>query len=273
MKPLFAFSKKKFLSLTPSARQNAVLKLLKELELNLPDREARERLLTESLKCLSWLDTPLNPELDAVSQSLKGEADIYSMSLALQNYFRVSGLPDHDYAIPLRTGDGAPKPDPKTVERSRQVIVILDNIRSAFNAGSIFRTAECLSLGGIWLCGITPKPGEHTFDKTAMGTAKKVAWRHFDATRDAVLAARASGFAVIALETAHEAESAFEADFPLPLALILGNESLGVDPRILELCDKLVHLPVLGWKNSLNVASAFTACAYQIIFGKSGSRI
>jgi tRNA G18 (ribose-2'-O)-methylase SpoU len=103
--------------------------------------------------------------------------------------------------------------------------------------------------------------------KTAMGTESLLPWRYFPSTAEALAACREEGKCIYALETAHEAKSVFNSKFSLPLALVIGNESLGIESCILQLCDETITLPQLGWKNSLNVGVATAAALYQIIFG------
>ncbi len=184
----------------------------------------------------------------------------------LTPYFDAKGIIRKDNQIPIRTRDGSPEQDPAATARAQQIIVIADNLRSVFNVGSIFRTSECLALAGIYLCGISPTPQHPNMEKTAMGTSSLVPWQYFANTADAIHRAQLQGYTVYALETAENATSVFEATISFPIAIVLGNESLGISPETLQLCDKIIDLPVLGWKNSLNVGVAFSICAYQIVF-------
>ena len=104
-------------------------------------------------------------------------------------------------------------------------------------------------------------------EKTAMGTQSLVTWRKYDNTGEAIAYCRQQGCQICALETAEGAQSVFQTAFQLPLALLVGNESLGIEPGWLHLCDKVVQLPQLGWKNSLNVGVATAITLYQIMFG------
>jgi len=115
---------------------------------------------------------------------------------------------------------------------------------------------------------VTATPANPALARTAMGTADRVPWRHFPSTLEAVQAAKAQGYELYALETTADATSVFEAEYRFPLALVVGNESLGISQEVLELCGQHVSLAVQGWKNSLNVAVAFGICAYQAVFGQ-----
>ncbi|MDD2230570.1 MAG: TrmH family RNA methyltransferase, partial [Candidatus Cloacimonetes bacterium] len=167
----------------------------------------------------------------------------------------------------IRRGDGNISADSGAMQKAAQVTIICDNLRSVFNLGSIFRSAECLGVAEILLCGISAKPSHPNLAKTAMGTQSLVAWRHFLDTKEAISHCRNKGMHIYALETVNEASSVFNTLYSFPLALVIGNESLGIEPATLELCDSYISLPQLGWKNSLNVGVATAAALYQIIFG------
>jgi len=194
------------------------------------------------------------------------------LRIALSRYLSETEPIVKDTQIPLREGDGLKVTDPELLDRSRQIVVILDNLRSVFNVGSIFRSSECLALGGLALCGITPNPKQARMTKTAMGTTERVKWTCFQETKDAISHYREKGYRIIALETAQDAESVYSYRPQLPLALVLGNESLGISQEVLALCDGCIALPVLGWKNSLNVGVAFAVAAYQLVFSGSSDK-
>lgn len=144
------------------------------------------------------------------------------------------------------------------------LILILDNLRSAFNVGSIIRTAECLNLEEIWFCGHTPKPDNLKVANTSMGTFKRIKWKSFLLTAEAIKSAKEEEYSVYALETVENAESVFKQDFISKCAVVLGNEVLGISEEILALCDKSLIIPVSGWKNSLNVATACAVTCFEI---------
>ena len=143
-------------------------------------------------------------------------------------------------------------------------IIVLDNVRSLNNVGSIFRTAECVKAARIFLCGITPTPDNLRVTKTAMGTTEYVQWQYFERTENAISLAKSEGFPILALETTTNAKALFAYQLTTPVALILGNEALGIEEKILSLADAVISIPVLGWKNSLNVSNAFTLAAYKL---------
>ncbi len=133
------------------------------------------------------------------------------------------------------------------------VIVIADNIRSAFNVGAIFRTAECFNLQEVVLTGYTATPDDEKTARTSMGAAEHLPWRSVRETSMAVIEAKLRGFTVIALETVSTATSLDNFKWPEKCAILIGNERFGVDREALAQADHIVKIPLRGRKNSLNV--------------------
>ncbi len=144
------------------------------------------------------------------------------------------------------------------------IFVILDNLRSAFNVGSIIRTADCTLVERIYFCGITAHPPNTKLDKTALGALSYLSWEHRKTVEESVVHLKGKGIPVVALETTDKSRTIWEYQFPLPVGLILGNEALGVSQAALRLVDDVVEIPMLGYKNSINVAVAFGIAAYEI---------
>lgn len=143
--------------------------------------------------------------------------------------------------------------------------IILDNLRSAFNVGSIFRTCDILRVKGLFLCGYTAYPPHKKLEKTSLGTIAYVPWRHFETTQEAVAFLKAREIPVWAAETTSASVSYTEMTYPPELGIVLGNEALGVSRDVLELCDALVEIPTFGFKNSLNVASACAVLGFKAL--------
>ena len=146
--------------------------------------------------------------------------------------------------------------------------LVLDHLRSAFNVGSIFRTAECLGVGRLVLCGYTATPDDAQVQQTTMGAHAHVDWEWAPSAEAAVAALRARGTHVVALETVPAAPYAHEYTFPCGpagCALVLGNERHGLPPALLAACDGVVRLPCRGVKNSLNVGVALGMCGHEIL--------
>ena len=145
--------------------------------------------------------------------------------------------------------------------------VVADSIRSAFNLGGLFRTAECFGVRDLVLCGYTPPPDQPQAARAALGAERLVPWRHAEDIRETVAELRADGVPCIALETVAGAPTVDAFDWTFPCALILGNERFGLDPDVVRACDGAVRIPLFGCKNSLNVVAAF-AIAVSAIRGK-----
>ena len=152
------------------------------------------------------------------------------------------------------------------------VTCILDNVRSAFNVGSIFRTADCVCLEKLYLCGYTPCPPNEKLDKTALGAVDYVPWEYNNDTLSVVKYLKKSGVYTVAFETTSKSVDFFDFDFPKPTALIFGNEKQGIEKELLAEADIVLEVPAWGIKNSINVANVFGIVVYEIVrqYAKSG---
>ena len=147
-----------------------------------------------------------------------------------------------------------------------KIYLVLDRLRSAHNVGNIFRIAEAVGTAEILACGYTPAPPHPKLAKTAMGTDEMVPCRVFPDSLTAIRQLRAEGCRMIlAAEPGENAVAAWEADYEFPLALVLGNEALGILPETLAEVDGTVELPMLGSKASINVGNAAAAILYAIL--------
>lgn len=142
---------------------------------------------------------------------------------------------------------------------------LLDNVRSLFNVGSIFRSADGAGFRHLYLCGITPTPGHRKLSKTALGAEQSVAWSQHNNAIDLAHELLRSGWVLWALEESAAARSLWEFDLPAaPVVLVAGSEVTGVDPDLLALCHGALAIPMYGRKRSLNVATAFGVAAVTI---------
>ena len=142
-------------------------------------------------------------------------------------------------------------------------VIILDNIRSPFNVGSIFRTADCLGAGELLLCGITPTPDMPKVQKTSMQTYRYVKWRYFEKTMDAVNDCKENGYKIVAVETLEGAKPLYEIGLKPKSAFVFGNEEFGIDPDIPGICDCSIYIPMIGNKNSMNVSNACSIILFE----------
>ena len=140
---------------------------------------------------------------------------------------------------------------------------ILDDIRSLWNVGSIFRSADGCGVAKLWLAGITGTPPRAEITRTALGADEQVAWEYCAEVIEALEEARSEGYEPIILEAGDGAGMVDDCSWPERPCLILGNEATGVSPLLLEACDRRVAIPMCGVKESFNVAVAFGIAAHH----------
>ena len=151
----------------------------------------------------------------------------------------------------------------KTVDQFREsekfpLVVVLDNVRSMHNVGSVFRTADAFLISGIWLCGYTPRPPHRDIHKTALGATETVKWQYAERTVEAVGALKDEGFRIFAVEQVEKSIPLheFSSEKAGKMALIFGNEVTGIDAEVLKFCDGSIEIPQFGMKHSLNISVA-----------------
>ena len=157
-------------------------------------------------------------------------------------------------------------PDPSPRRRG-EFAALLDNIRSAWNVGSILRSADGFAFAHAYVCGITPTPDHAAVTKTSLGAEDSVSWSYHKDALKLVKGLKKEGWRIWALEDDERAESIQSmpaAGANQPMVLVVGNEVTGIDPALLDLCDEIFYIPMLGEKKSFNVAMAFSIAAYQM---------
>jgi len=143
-------------------------------------------------------------------------------------------------------------------------LFILDNLRSAFNVGSVFRTTEAILPAALFLCGICCRPGNRKLSHTSRGTHSTIPWRYFEKAIDAAIWAKNSGRLLVAVENSAEAVPIWEAGFDLSSAFMFGNEADGLSPDIAEIADLSVYYPQSGVRTCINVSSTAAVIAAEI---------
>ena len=150
----------------------------------------------------------------------------------------------------------------------QQFQVLLENVRSLWNVGSIFRTADAVGADILYLCGITGCPPKRQITKTALGAEQFVPWQYFAHALDIIPQLKEQGICILGLErnqtSANLATFLKEKKFSKPLCLVIGNENQGLSPETLHYCDYVCGLPMQGKKESLNAAVAFGVATYLI---------
>ena len=167
------------------------------------------------------------------------------------------------------------------LKNNRNIVLILDNIRSSHNVGSIFRTAEGLGVSKIYLCGITPYPEvlndkrlphlilrtTNKIDKTALGSTKLISYDYCSDSYELINKLKNDGFKIVSLEQDQRSKYLDQTKIESKkIALVIGNEVNGVDLKILDLSDLIVEIRMLGKKESFNVVQAAAIALYQIAF-------
>ena len=154
---------------------------------------------------------------------------------------------------------------PVDLEQRNEIYLVLDNLRSVYNIGAIFRTADATKVKKIYLCGITAHPPRIDLEKTALGAEKYVPWEYCETTAEAINLLKKQNTSIIALEQTDQSIDFHQFEFKMPLALVIGNEVEGVSNEILSLCDAAIEITMLGLKNSLNVTTATGIVLYEAI--------
>lgn len=148
---------------------------------------------------------------------------------------------------------------------AKEVHVICDNIRSLYNVGSIFRTSDALGVKKIWLCGITGTPEQSGLKKVALGAEEAVAWQWAKNAWQVVAQLKKQGYQIVSLELTKNSVDVNLFRPNAKIALIVGNEVTGVSPALLKRSDAVVHIPMKGVKESLNVSVAFGIGIYELV--------
>jgi 23S rRNA (guanosine2251-2'-O)-methyltransferase len=149
--------------------------------------------------------------------------------------------------------------------RSLPVRVLLDNVRSLYNVGSFFRTADAAAIERLYLCGITGRPPKHAITKTALGAEETVPWEHAWEAVPLLGSVREQGYELAAIETSPHAVDLFDWTPRFPVCVLFGHEVDGIQPELSALCDTHVRIPMLGSKHSLNVATAGGVVLYELL--------
>jgi tRNA G18 (ribose-2'-O)-methylase SpoU len=152
----------------------------------------------------------------------------------------------------------------------QRVVVVLDNVRSLYNTGSILRTADAAGVERVVLCGITPRPDQgsrqrRAIAKTALGAEDTVPWDYSPDAKTALNTLKAEGYSIAIVETEPSAVNLFEWTPSWPVCLVFGHETQGVSDDLASLVDTVVRIPMLGHKRSLNVATAAGVVLYELV--------
>ena len=159
------------------------------------------------------------------------------------------------------------------VEEFRQssknpIVVVLDNVRSMNNIGSVFRTCDAFRIDEIYLCGITAQPPHKEIEKTALGATQSVSWNYFDTTQEAVNELIRNEYTVFAIEQAEQSImlNEFNSCDYKKLALVFGNEVMGVEQQVIDSCCGCIEIPQFGTKHSLNISVSVGITLWHVVY-------
>jgi len=151
-----------------------------------------------------------------------------------------------------------------STRKSKEIYLIAQNIRSLFNVGALFRCADVFGVKKIYICGYTGFPPRKEISKTALGAETWIPWERYWQTHLLIEKLKKQGIKIVVLETGENSKSLSEFKPEFPLALVVGSEVKGVSRKILDLADDVVEIPMVGKKESLNVAVAAAIALYQL---------
>ncbi len=161
---------------------------------------------------------------------------------------------------------------PEEMQQSNKtpIIVILDDVRSMHNVGSVFRTCDAFAAEAVYLCGYTPTPPHRDIHKTALGATETVKWQHFKEVTEAINTAKTAGYKIMAVEQAHNSIMLNALGYNNePIALVFGNEVSGVSEAALALADGCIEIPQWGAKHSLNISVSAGVVLWEMVRNKA----
>lgn len=165
----------------------------------------------------------------------------------------------------LDLNNASPSTDTIKQQPRRPIRVLLDNVRSLYNVGSIFRTSDAAGIEKIYLCGITGRPPRAEIHKAALGAEQSVPWEYFENPVEIIHQLKDEGQRIIILEHTDQPQLYHQVNYKFPLCLVVGHEITGVSDEVVALADMAIEIPMFGIKQSLNVAVAYGIAVYEII--------
>lgn len=159
----------------------------------------------------------------------------------------------------------SPTKDEISTKPRRRVRVILDNIRSLYNVGSIFRTSDAIGIEKLYLCGITGTPPRAEIHKAALSAENSVPWEYYESPVKIIEQLKRENFKIVILEHTDSGIIHYNAKYEFPLCLVVGHEITGVSDEVIEIADMAIEIPMFGIKQSLNVSVAYGVAIYEII--------
>lgn len=243
------------------AKVEEIYRLFEGLEKDSQDALFDNQLLEHLIKCISELESSADPILQKLAKyqhhltTNMTLRHFSTIAVPFERYLKKS-IQDDDFLVSTTDRD-------HLVAKRVPLHFVIDNMRSAFNVGSIFRTADTLGAQKIWLTGYTPTPHQLQVEKAALGATLIIDWQTCS-FKEAIENLKKNNYYVTALETSAKA---LDISYPFaekkPVAFVVGNERFGLEKDQLELCDEVRRIPVFGIKNSLNAATAAAIAGYE----------
>lgn len=198
-------------------------------------------------------------QIDLAYRQLQADRSVYLRNTDISKNHRL----EFDKQLNSNMSDGfIPTVDSKHIH---PVVLVLDNIRSAYNVGTIYRTAETAGIHHIVTCGITPSPPHPKVMKTALTSCENIPTTHYMNCMDAIRQLQIDGYTIISLETTSKSVNYHEMKYPKKVALVVGHEKTGVSHSIMEHSDHIIEIPTYGLKNSLNVVTATSIVLFEVL--------
>jgi 23S rRNA (guanosine2251-2'-O)-methyltransferase len=163
-------------------------------------------------------------------------------------------------------------PDTYRTAEKIPLTVVLDNVRSLHNVGSVFRTCDAFRVDQVILCGLTATPPDREIEKTALGATKSVKWEHYPTTLAAIEKLKADGYKCVAVEQAELSISPDNFEYNGErVAIVFGNEVYGIDQEVIDACEVVIEIPQFGSKHSLNIAVSVGIVLWEFVRGQKPS--
>ncbi len=251
-----------FLALNEAMALRALIDALQEVEQSWDLEPNKQESLARLLERLTWAKdhrSALVSQQSSLLHRIPKDPSYHQFMSLVTPLERAHGRGVSDGEMKVKTDDRSEILAPKI-----PLVLVVDNLRSAFNVGSIFRTAECFGASHLYLCGYTAKPDQDKLKKAAMGTETLVSWSWHARAEELLDSLREEGYRSYALETSEGADQLGKHEFPpVKTALVFGNERYGVEASLLKKCDGILEIPCQGQKNSLNVALSLGIALYE----------
>ena len=248
----FNIPPKAFLSFSKKQVVDTLWRIARQIEQSWADEKERAQAIKSLKLYLDTLDGHIQKDVQEMTKKIKTltpftELENLQQTLMLLERENKMDLRDDQFLISTQDSDEVKR------QSSYEVHLILDNLRSSFNVGSLIRTSEALGVTKIHICGYTATPENSKTAKSALGADSWVNWQYWENTHKCIEMLKTQGLQIYAFETAEQSQSLNEVEIQYPCAVLLGNERYGVSEGTLSLVHHLVQIPLRGRKNSLNV--------------------